>query len=65
MSFVDIWQQHDFAQIGRSIQAKTAADVQRVARQYLVEDRSTTGWFIPLAGEGGGSRAPGHDRRPG
>ncbi len=29
MSFVDIWQQHDFAQIGRSIQAKTAADVQR------------------------------------
>jgi zinc protease len=26
----------------------TAADVQRVARTYLVEDQSTTGWFVPL-----------------
>jgi zinc protease len=25
----------------------TAAEVQRVARQYLTEDQSTTGWFIP------------------
>jgi zinc protease len=25
----------------------TPADVQRVAREYLEEDRSTTGWFIP------------------
>ncbi|WP_217589518.1 pitrilysin family protein [Burkholderia sp. GbtcB21] len=25
----------------------TPADVQRVARQYLVEDQSTTGWFVP------------------
>ncbi len=26
----------------------TAADVQRVAREYLLEDRSTTGWFVPV-----------------
>jgi zinc protease len=25
----------------------TAADVQRVARKYLNEDQSTTGWFVP------------------
>jgi len=29
------------------IKAVTAADVVRVARKYLVEDQSTTGWFIP------------------
>jgi len=33
------------------IKAVTPADVVRVARTYLVEDQSTTGWFIP-AGEG-------------
>jgi len=27
----------------------TADDVKRVANQYLQEDQSTTGWFIPLA----------------
>jgi zinc protease len=27
----------------------TAADVQRVAKRYLIEDQSTTGWFIPVA----------------
>jgi zinc protease len=26
----------------------TAADVQRVAKQYLKEDQSTTGWFVPI-----------------
>lgn len=26
----------------------TAADVQRVAAKYLVEDQSTTGWFVPV-----------------
>jgi zinc protease len=26
----------------------TPADVQRVARKYLNEDQSTTGWFIPV-----------------
>jgi zinc protease len=25
----------------------TSADVQRVAQEYLIEDRSTTGWFVP------------------
>jgi len=29
------------------VQKVTAADVQRVARQYFSEDGSTTGWFIP------------------
>lgn len=29
MSFVDVWQRHDFAKISRVIQAKTACDVQR------------------------------------
>jgi len=33
----------------------TAADVQRVAKQYLIEDQGTTGWFVPTpqAGETG------------
>jgi len=30
----------------------TPADVQRVARQYLTEDQSTTGWFVPIAATG-------------
>lgn len=29
------------------LEAVTPADVQRVARKYLVADQSTTGWFIP------------------
>lgn len=29
MSFVDLWQPHDFTEIGRAIERKTAADVQR------------------------------------
>jgi 2-iminoacetate synthase len=29
MSFVDIWKQHDFTEIGRAIQRKSAADVRR------------------------------------
>ncbi len=29
------------------IKAVTPADVQRVAKAYLVEDQGTTGWFIP------------------
>ncbi|HEX8251904.1 MAG TPA: insulinase family protein, partial [Thermoanaerobaculia bacterium] len=29
----------------------TAADVQRVANAYFVEDKRTTGWFIPLPRE--------------
>jgi zinc protease len=30
-----------------AVQKVTAADVQRVARKYFLEDRSTTGWFVP------------------
>jgi zinc protease len=39
----------------QKVQQVTPADVQRVARQYLDEDQSTTGWFIPVpptAGKG-------------
>ncbi|MBI5691412.1 MAG: insulinase family protein [Verrucomicrobia bacterium] len=31
------------------LRAVTAADVKRVAEKYLIEDQSTTGWFIPQA----------------
>jgi zinc protease len=32
----------------KKVQEVTPADVQRVARQYLTEDQSTTGWFVPV-----------------
>jgi zinc protease len=32
----------------QKVQLVTAADVQRVAKEYLKEDQSTTGWFIPV-----------------
>jgi zinc protease len=32
----------------QKIQEVTPADVQRVARQYLTDDQSTTGWFVPV-----------------
>jgi zinc protease len=44
------------------VKAVTAADVQRVARTYCVEEQSTTGWFVPQieAEEGlGRDEAPG------
>ena len=34
--------------VDEAINRVTPADVQRVARRYLVEDQSTTGWFIPI-----------------
>jgi zinc protease len=37
-----------FYSLEDAYRAVTAADVKRVANQYLHEDRSTTGWFIPL-----------------
>jgi zinc protease len=39
----------------QKVQQVTPADVQRVAKEYFNEDRSTTGWFIPAppAGEKG------------
>ncbi|MEA3175242.1 MAG: zinc protease [Gammaproteobacteria bacterium] len=33
----------------QKIQQVTAADVQRVAKQYFIPEQSTTGWFVPLA----------------
>jgi zinc protease len=32
----------------QKVQQVTPADVQRVAKQYLNDDQSTTGWFIPM-----------------
>jgi zinc protease len=32
----------------QKVQQVTPADVQRVAKDYLKEDQSTTGWFIPV-----------------
>jgi zinc protease len=32
----------------QKVQQVTPADVQRVAKQYLKEDQSTTGWFVPV-----------------
>jgi zinc protease len=32
----------------RQVEQVTPADVQRVAKQYLNEDQSTTGWFVPI-----------------
>ena len=40
------------------LKAVRAADIQRVAKAYLNEDQSTTGWFIPQA-EGTGPAAKG------
>jgi zinc protease len=34
------------------VEEVTPADVQRVARQYLNEDQSTTGWFVPTPKSG-------------
>jgi predicted Zn-dependent peptidase len=31
-----------------SVSRVTPADVQRVARKYLNEDQSTTGWYVPV-----------------
>jgi zinc protease len=39
------------------IKAVTAADVDRVAKAYLVDDQSTTGWFIP-SNEGADAAVP-------
>ncbi|MES2584331.1 MAG: pitrilysin family protein [Pseudomonadota bacterium] len=36
-----------FYGLDEAIKKVTAADIQRVAQKYLVEDSSTTGWFIP------------------
>ena len=40
-----------------TMQNVTAADVQRVAKTYLLPDHATVGWFVPVS-PGGGSEAP-------
>jgi zinc protease len=35
-----------------NVEQVSAADVQRVARQYLHQDQSTTGWFVPTPKSG-------------
>lgn len=49
-----------FYRLDEATQKVTTADVQRVAQQYLNEDTSTTGWFIPTqSGGAGAGKAPG------
>lgn len=36
-----------FYGLDEAIKKVTAADIQRVANKYLLEDASTTGWFVP------------------
>ncbi len=42
-----------FYSLDDATQKVTTADIQRVARLYLNEDQSTTGWFVALAAGGG------------
>ncbi len=44
-----------FYSLDDATQKVTTADIQRVARLYLNEDQSTTGWFIPTAAGGAGA----------
>jgi zinc protease len=37
-----------YVTFSQKVQQVTAADVQRVANKYLIEDQSTAGWFIPV-----------------
>jgi zinc protease len=43
----------DYLAIQDKVSGVSAEDVQRVAATYLTEMNSTTGWFIPTAGQGG------------
>ena len=36
-----------FYSLDEAIKKVTVADIQRVANKYLIEDSSTTGWFVP------------------
>ncbi len=45
-----------YVSLPEKLRTVTAADVNRVIKTYLVEDQSTTGWFIPVA-EGGSASA--------
>jgi len=41
-----------------NINSVTTEDVQRIAETYLLEDKSTTGYFVPNVGSGGGGGVP-------
>jgi zinc protease len=47
-----------YVSMEESINRVTAADVQRVARKYLNEDQSTTGWYLPAKPPAGDSPTP-------
>lgn len=44
-----------FVTLEEKLKSVTTADVQRVAKKYLLEDHSVTGWFVPTEGSGGGA----------
>jgi len=44
-----------YVTFSQRVQQVTPADVQRVAKKYLNEDQSTTGWFIPVPAAGKGT----------
>ena len=41
-----------------NINKVTKEDIERIVDMYLIEDKSTTGYFIPLTGSGGGGGQP-------
>lgn len=63
-----------FYRLDEVMQAVTAADIQRVAKAYLNEDQSTTGWYVPaatgsvqpkVAGAAARANGPHYYRQPG
>jgi zinc protease len=44
--------------LNEAVRQVTAAEVNRVARRWLVKDRSTTGWFVPQARDAEPEEAP-------
>jgi zinc protease len=55
-----------YVNFSHKVEEVTPADVQRVARQYLNAEQSTTGWFVPIpkAGDKGdkGDKGAGKDQ---
>jgi len=51
-----------FYSLDEAAKKVTVADIQRVAQKYLIEDSSTTGWFVPTTA---GAAAPGASPKAG
>lgn len=51
-----------FYSLDEAAKKVSVADIQRVAQKYLLEDASTTGWFVPTAA---GAAAPGAPAKTG